>query len=111
MTTKVISKPKAIIKNKPALVEIVPPKISLPPTTTDQEDMVVAGQRKINLIWEITQAVVAVIITLATIYAALNSIDARALGNAFFLIVSMYFVRTNHKLIGGVGYKPAEQSR
>lgn len=111
MTVKATNKPKAIIKNKPALVEIVPPKISLPPTTTDQEDIVTAGQRRINLIWEITQAAVAVLITLATIYCAIKSIDARPLGNAFFLIVSMYFVRTNHKLIGGVGYKNSEQTR
>lgn len=81
------------------------PKESLMPKTTAQEDLVTQGQRRINLVWESTQAIVAVMITGATIYTAIASIDSQVLSNAFFLIVSMYFVRTNHQIIGGVGRK------
>lgn len=81
---------------------------SVPATTTRQEDMVTAGQRRVNLVWEITQAVIAVMITLAVIICVLKGIEIRVLDNAFFLIVAMYFVRTNHTRIGGVGEKSNE---
>lgn len=70
-----------------------------------------AGQRRINLIWEVTQGLIAVTITAAKIYCSINRIDSPELTNAFFLIVSMYFVRTNHHLVGGVGTKDDNQSR
>lgn len=78
---------------------------SLPPTTTEQEDVVTAGQRRINIIWEATQSTIAILITGATIYGSLKNVNSDVLTNAFFLIVSMYFVRTNHQMIGGVGVK------
>jgi hypothetical protein len=70
-----------------------------------------AGQRRINLIWEFTQGIIAVAITAAKIYCSINRIESPELTNAFFLIVSMYFVRTNHHLVGGVGTKDETQSR
>lgn len=73
----------------------------LSPNTTKQQDITTAGQRRINLIWELTQAVIAVMITAAVIYCSVNRLSNEVLTNAFFLIVSMYFVRTNHTLIGG----------
>lgn len=82
-----------------------------PPDTTVQEDLTHAGQRRVNLIWEFTQAVIAVSITGATVYLAINGKESDALSNAFFLIVSIYFIRTNHQLIGGVGAKPVNQHR
>jgi hypothetical protein len=84
---------------------------SLPATTTKQEDVVTAGQRRINLIWEITQAIIAVSITWAIIYMAFTGVKSQELFYAFFLIVSMYFVRTNHQKIGGTGNKPDQQVR
>lgn len=78
---------------------------SLPPVTTIQEDLITAGQRRVNLIWETTQALVAISITAAVIYISAAKIESTVLTNAFFLVVSMYFVRTNHSLIGGVGPK------
>lgn len=78
---------------------------STPPTTTIQEDLVVAGQRRINLIWEVTQAIIAVGITFASIYIAVYKIESQLLSNAFFLIVGFYFSRTNHAAIGGTGAK------
>jgi hypothetical protein len=79
---------------------------SVAPTTTSQQDMVTAGQRRVNLIWESTQSIIAVGITLAVIYCAVNKITSQELTNAFFLIIGFYFSRTNHAAIGGVGFKP-----
>jgi hypothetical protein len=81
----------------------VPDTVSLPADTTRQQDLVVAGQRRINLIWEFTQAVTTGMITLAAIYCAVNKIDADVINFAFVAIVSTYYARTNHTKIGGVG--------
>jgi hypothetical protein len=53
-------------------------------------------QRTINLMWETTQAVIAVAIVSANVYAVLSGVNSELLGNAFFLIVGFYFGRTNH---------------
>lgn len=76
---------------------------NIPPTTTAAEDLKTVGQRRINLIWESTQAVIAVLVTVAVIYAALIGKDSPILGNAFTLIIAIYFVRMNHVKTGGVG--------
>lgn len=81
---------------------------SMPPTTTLQEDMIVAGQRRINIIWEVTQAIIAIAVTLAVIFAALTKIESTVLTNAFFLIIGFYYSRTNHQAIGGIGRKSNE---
>lgn len=87
-------------------VKKIPPPLALPPTTTEQEDVTTAGQRRVNLIWEFTQATIAIMITSAVVYNAATGREiTKDLSNAFFLIVSMYFVRTNHSLIGGIGKK------
>jgi len=86
---------------------------SLPPTTTAQQDITTAGQRKVNLIWEYTQASVAVMVVGANIIvwvsASLLGKEVKipeGLTNAMFLIVGFYFSRTNHAAIGGIGKKP-----
>ncbi len=57
------------------------------------------GQRRINLLWEITQAIIA----LATTAKIVISISpSTVVVNAFFLIIGFYFGRTNHQRIGGV---------
>lgn len=82
----------------------------LPPKTTAQEDMVTAGQRKINLLWEYTQASIALFSTV--VVGSLGSylaIQGRTddfppfLALAYGLIMGCYFQRTNHTKIGGVG--------
>ena len=100
----------------------------VPPTTTAQQDATLSSQRRINLIWEITQAIIAIGITAANIYANLrppvvgsfitlslesggqlvlptSSASTTVLTSAFFLIVGFYFSRTNHAAIGGIGPK------
>jgi hypothetical protein len=94
---------------------------SRPATTTYQEDMTTAGQRAINVIWETTQARIALFVVLGAlaidgvvvIISLLLSKDltaAQALALGFVNttasgVISFYFSRTNHAAIGGVGPK------
>ena len=100
----------------------------LAPDTTVEDDMVTAGQRAVNLIWESTQSqiakvtvyaniliIIVVIVGLvalkgqigteliAIILAALGSINTTT-----GIIIGFYFSRTNHQSIGGVGKKPQD---
>jgi hypothetical protein len=81
---------------------------SVAATTTSQEDLVTARQSRINLIWEGTQAIIAIGITASIVYVSVNTIDAPDLKNAFFLVIGFYFSRTNHAAIGGIGSKPTQ---
>ncbi len=85
------------------------PHESLIPNTTVQQDLTVAGQRRVNLIWEFTQAFVAASITLALIWCEFNKLDSATIRNGFFLIIGFYFSRTNHTQIGGIGEKPVQE--
>lgn len=80
---------------------------SLTPNTTAEQGLLSASQRKINLIWELTQATVAGLITLATVGVAAwlavagSSTDVPdSLQNSFFLVVGFYFGRTNQARLG-----------
>lgn len=75
---------------------------ALPATTTVEQQTVTAGQRKINIIWEVTQSLIAILITGSVVYIAINQIQSDVLTNAFFLVVTLYFVRTNHTKTGGI---------
>ena len=85
--------------------------LNIEPTTTSEQDRKAAGQRRINVVWELTQAFIAVVVTLATLYVAsqlaLKDNGQTAafllLSNAFFLVIGFYFGRTNHQRTGGVG--------
>jgi len=89
------------------------PSSSIPATTTIQQDLTTAGQRKVNLIWEYTQAGVALIVVLSTMAAGLweSMHDSKQpvptiMAVAFGTVVGFYFSRTNHAAIGGIGAKP-----
>lgn len=81
------------------------------PTTTEEEDRATVGQRRINLIWEVTQGAIAILVTASTLYVAgklaLQGNGETAafllLSNVFFVVISTYIQRTNHQKIGGVG--------
>lgn len=81
---------------------------ALPSDTTREQDRTTAGQRRINLIWECTQAVVAMTITAAMIYCAAYKIESKEITYAFISIVTMYFIRTNHTKKGGIGVLDSE---
>lgn len=103
--------------------ETVPPpaagmqEAKLPSQTTPEQDRTTASQRRVNLIWETTQACIAVGVTLATVWvAAVLSIRGDSgtaafllLSNSFFLIIGFYFSRTNHTKVGGVGDKEGKE--
>jgi len=61
-----------------------------------------AGETRSRQYWELTQALIAVTVTGAFIYASLIKIESRALDNTFFMVVGFYFGRTNHQRVGGV---------
>lgn len=86
-------------------MDTIPPSqpTAAPATTTAEEQKVTARRQNINLIWELTQALIAIAVTIAEIYAAMKGKDSPAINNAFTLIVAIYFVRTNHTRMGGVG--------
>lgn len=80
------------------------PQSVLAPETTAEQDRKTAGFRSINRLWELTQMVIAVGVTLTTLLVcAVLIIQRRSsesafllLSNAFFLVVGTYFQRTNH---------------
>jgi len=81
----------------------------LAPTTTEQEDLTIAGQRRVNIIWEITQALIAILVTIAFLYCETQKVDSTAVKMGFALIIGFYFSRTNHQAIGGTGIKPFQK--
>lgn len=95
-------------------------QIPRPPTTTIQQDITLEGQRRVNLIWEYTQAIIAILLILATSVASLKVVfypvlPQQDIPNALVgfcgLVVGSYFQRTNHMNIGGVGHKITEDGR
>lgn len=112
---------QAVAQTVEAVVEapviVVPPKVpaepakpaqvgdlNIAPNTTAAEDLVKAGQRHINRVWEYTQAGVALMVTGGTLFVAgklalADNADTAAfllLSNVFFMVMGMYFQRTNH---------------
>lgn len=91
----------------------------LQPTTTAEQDRKTSAQRRVNIIWEITQAMIAMTVTSATLYVAARLATAEhadtaaflLLSNAFFLVIGFYFGRTNHSRTGGVGGESVREDR
>ena len=71
-------------------------------TTTSEEDRHSKGQRRVNLIWESTQAFIALVVTSSFVFVSIRGIDSQALNNTFFVVIGFYFGRTNHQRVGGV---------
>lgn len=55
-------------------------------------------RNRINVLWEVTQAFLAMTLTLAAAYSAVVSTRAESetLKNALFVVLGFYFGRTNH---------------
>lgn len=97
-----------------------PAQPSLPPKTTAEEDITTAGQRAINVMWEGTQKNIALSVTCVALFVCavliiypetpepLRLMSFTTLSNVFFAVTSVYFTRTNHTKVGGVGNKPSE---
>lgn len=102
---------------------------TLAPTTTEAQDAVSEGQRRINLIWENTQSRIALMVVTAGVLLnsivvllvvffnrevtvtqlSLVSICLQFINLTVGIVIGFYFSRVNHQAIGGVGPKPPEQ--
>lgn len=90
--------------------------IPLPAVTTAQEDLTFEGQRKINLIWERTQAAIALLLVGGGVLCGLKiCFDPKPgqeiptiLSTLGGMVVGTYFNRTNHTRTGGVGPRPSD---
>ncbi len=96
------------------------------PTTTSEQDRKTLGQRRINLIWEMTQALITFIIIGTAMYVsgkiALIVVESNPteratsmaitafvlISNSTFLVLGFYFGRTNHQRTGGVGAREGD---
>lgn len=98
-------------------IEAVQPQESLPSlaaTTTYQQDLVAAGQRNINVMWEGTQKNIALMVVVVALLVLgylvvspgvtteLQLVALSTLSNVLFAVTSVYFTRTNHTKTGGV---------
>jgi len=93
------------------------PKPVFKPVTLEQSEvgLKTAGQRRVNLIWEFTQAFIAgtvvstVLIVSAVLVIKVGDNSDNKMGAFVFLtgvanlVIGFYFGRTNHQRIGGVG--------
>jgi hypothetical protein len=64
---------------------------NLESTTTKEQDLIAYHARIVDFIMEITQTVLAIALTGATIYISVKGIQSEELSNAFFLIIGFYF--------------------
>lgn len=62
-----------------------------------------AGQRRVNILWETTQATAAMAMIGMKFYMVLHKLEDKTVDAALITILSMYFTRTNHTKTGGVG--------
>jgi hypothetical protein len=68
------------------------------------ESLIRAGQRRINLIWESTQAIIAVSVLIGYILMMVKGRDVpRTYDALLVMIVTFYFARTNGHKTGGPG--------
>lgn len=106
---------------KPNVMSTPEGKMVAAPTTTEEEDRTTAGQRRVNIIWEATQTVIAVSVVgiglvvggrlalASLVLAATEPQQAMAntafnmLSNVVALVIGFYFGRTNHQRTGGIG--------
>jgi hypothetical protein len=89
------------------------PEDSTAPTTTAEENLVTAGQRHINVMWERTQQILAIALSVGCLgilgyiiiwgERELKLVAFTFLTNITLLVVNTYFQRTNHTRTGGVG--------
>ena len=74
---------------------------------------VASGQRRVNLMWEVTQAIIAISVVEAVLFVGVQNALNDPAGAAFVLlsglanlVIGFYFGRTNHTRTGGTGDRP-----
>lgn len=104
-----------------------PPPLTAPATVAQEEQTSLrsAGQRRINAIWEYTQAFIAGTTVSTVLYVAARLATVETDGHvpgqqvaAFVfltgvanLVIGFYFGRTNHQRTGGVGGQRVDEGR
>jgi len=91
-------------------VEPIGPPAPPAPTATQRDKRIGLhnqSQRRINLMWETTQASIALSVVganIAVLFVTLTNGTAKEsmMANAFFLVIGFYFGRTNHTKTGGI---------
>lgn len=98
-------------------------KLSMSPNTTEQQDLIMAGQRHINLMWETTQSRIALVsvfvgmiinsallLTVVVIKKDITTSKVAVISNCLGfinltvgIVIGFYFSRTNHTKVGGIG--------
>lgn len=90
------------------------PDVAMPSSTTREQDRHTRGQRRVNLIWETTQAAIAIGVIGATLWvdsiiavygreaSEISSSALMQLNVMSALVTGFYFGRTNHQRVGGV---------
>lgn len=85
------------------------------PALDDELALRSGGQRRISLLWEMTQAAIAVMTVGTALWCCWWMIKTdkgsdsafMLVGNVAILVVNMYFTRTNHTKVGGPGGESA----
>jgi len=123
------------------VVEVAPPAMTAPsatvkkeeglvlsPTTTEAQDKISEGQRRINEMWEKTQSYIALVVVIGGMFVnallvtvvvffnkevsvtqlALITICLQFINLTAGIVIGFYFSRTNHEKTGGVGVKESE---
>ncbi len=125
MTTELFPTPPPIVDAAPATTTLEQDRDGLSrrlieeraaPNTTAEQDRKSASQRRINLIWEYTQAIIAGAVIGTTLLvdarvALWTGMNASEYSSAAMmqlnvmaaLVTGFYFGRTNHQRTGGVG--------
>lgn len=96
----VVSAPALVVAEGQSPQAVLDP--AKPATTTSEQDRQTRGQRRINVVWESTQAFTTVTVIMALIFAELHAIEATTLKNLALMIAATYYTRTNHTKVGGV---------
>jgi len=79
----------------------------------DETSLRTAGQRRVNIIWEYTQAFIAGMVVTAVLivssWLSVRGVNGEKVAAFVFLtgvanlVIGFYFGRTNHNRVGGVG--------
>lgn len=103
--------PVELVSVDDALKDAIQPQQpgAIPPNTTAEENLHSASQRRVNMVWEYTQSLIALMVVATTmiivvilVYRTEYDKALQLLSSMVFLILGFYYGRTNHEKVGGV---------
>lgn len=105
MPTKlpIVEAPATVVPPEPDTPQHAARKATSEERLADETALLTGGQRRINLIWEVTQGMIAVMLVGSS---AIATVLGLSLPTEFWVLVGIvitaYFQRTNHTRVGGV---------